>query len=156
MGNGDGSRSESDHAGSESAARWFLARSPSCRRRYLCRLPAPRDELGDFLSALLADLFEMLVSVLLGNGVAADLSNASVEARAIELFHFLPALLSDLLIEIGTVALCGGLAALLADLLVELRAMPLCGRGASAATRFGDSHRSLIPRHRKHPFSPIE
>src|SRR2546428_7985227 len=148
MGNGDAWPSESDHARPKKAAPRFLARSPCCRSRSLCRLPAPRDELGDFLSTLLAYLFEVLVSVFLGDGVAADLSDAPVEARPVKPLDLLPALLSDLLIEVGAMALPAGLAALLADLLVELRAMPLRGRGASAATRFGDRHRSLVPRHR--------
>src|SRR5712692_311911 len=148
MGSGDGSRSESDHAGRNAPAPRFLARSACRQRRSLCCLPASCDELGDLLSALLSDLLEVLVSVLLRDGVATDLSDASVEARPVQLLHLLPALLSDLLVEVGAMTLRGRLAALLSDLLVELRAMPLRGRGASAATRFGDRHRSLVPRHR--------
>src|SRR5881397_2366524 len=147
MGSDGGSRSESDHAGLKRAAPRFLARSACRRQRSLCRLPASGDELGDFLSALLPDLFEVLVSVLLGNRVATDLSDATVEARTVELLHLLAALLSDLLVEVGAVALRGRLTALLADLLVELRAVPLRGRCAAAATRFGNRHRSLVPRH---------
>src|SRR6266567_8444942 len=147
MGSDDGSRSESDHARRKTRGPRFLARSACRRRRSLCRLPASCDELGDFLSALLADLLEVLVSVFLGDGVATDLSDASVEAWPVELLHLLSALLSDLLIEVGAVPLRGRLAALLPDLLVELRAMPLrCGR-APAATCLGDRHRSLVPRH---------
>src|SRR5437867_778197 len=148
MGSDGGSRSESDHAGLKRAAPRFLARSACRRRRSLCRLPASCDELGDFLSALLADLLEVLMSVFLRNGVATDLSDAAVEARPVELLHLLPALLSDLLVEVRAVALCGGLAALLSDLLVELRAMSLRRRCASAPTRLGDRHCSLVSRHR--------
>src|SRR5712691_11090215 len=136
MENGDGSRSESDHAHPKKAAPRFLAHSPCRQQRSLCRLPASCDELGDFLSALLADFLEVLVSVFLGNGIATDLADAAVEARPVKLLYLLPALLSDLLVEVG--------------------AVPLCGRGASAATSFSDGHRSLVSRHRKHPFSPIE
>src|SRR5712691_277965 len=156
MENGDGSRSESDHAHPKKAAPRFLAHSPCRQQRSLCRLPASCDELGDFLSAILADFLEVLVSVFLGNGITTDLADAAVEARPVKLLYLLPALLSDLLVEVGAVPLCGGLATLLPDLLVELRAMSLCGRGASAATSFSDGHRSLVSRHRKHPFSPIE
>src|SRR2546428_2474567 len=156
MGNGDAWPSESDHARPKKAAPRFLARSPCCRSRSLCRLPAPRDELGDFLSTLLAYLFEVLVSVFLGDGVAADLSDAPVEARPVKLLDLLPALLSDLLVEVGAMTLRGRLAALLADLLVELRAVSLCRRRASAATRLRDRHRSLVPRHRAPFLSPME
>src|SRR5438874_13389494 len=105
MGSDGGSRSESDHAGLKRAAPRFLARSACRRQRWLCRLPASCDELGDFLSALLADLLEVLVSVLLCDGVAADFSNASVEARPVVLLPLLPALLSELLVEVGAVTL---------------------------------------------------
>ena len=58
---------------------------PACRRRsWSACLPAARDELGDLLAALLADLFEVLVAVLLGHGVAADLADTSVELRPVE------------------------------------------------------------------------
>src|SRR2546423_694645 len=148
MGNADVSRSESDHARPMYAAPRFLARSACRRGRSLCRLPASGDQLGDFLSALFSDLLKMLVAIFLGDGVPADLSDATVKARAVEFFDLLPALLSDLLVEVRAVSLRGRLAALLSDLLIELRAMSLRGRRTPAPSRFGDGHRSLVPRHR--------
>src|SRR5204862_8286365 len=87
---------------------------------------------------------------------ATALSNPSVEARPVKLLHLLPALLSDLLVEVGSVTLRGRLATLLDDLLVKLRAVPLRRRRASAATCLGDSHRSLVPRHRVTLSGPSE
>ena len=80
----------------------------------------------------------MLVPVLLGDGVAADLADASVETRTIELLDLLAALLADLLVEIRAVALRGRTSALLPDLLIELRTMTLSCGGATAASGFGD------------------
>src|SRR3954467_3061148 len=118
----------------------------------LARLATARDELGDLLAALLADLLEVLVAVLLGDRIAADLSDASVEPRAVELLDLLAALLPDLLVEIGTVSGRGGLATLLADLLVELRTVSL-RRGRSTATSgLGHRHGPLVP---CHPASPL-
>src|SRR6266850_2324869 len=71
----------------------------------LACLPTARDELRDLLSALLADLLEVLVTVLLRDRVAADLADAAIEPRTVELLDLLPALLSDLLVEVGAVTL---------------------------------------------------
>src|SRR2546422_9585345 len=115
-------------------------------------MPAFGDELRDLLSALLADLLEVLVTVLLGDGVASDLADATIEARAVELLHFLATLFADLLVEVGAVPLRGRAPALLADLLVELRTMSLRGGRASTPSGFGDSHRSFVSWHTRAPF----
>src|SRR2546427_5421555 len=94
----------------------FISTRTQFGRGLLARLPAASDQLSDLLSALLTDLLEVLVSVLLGDSVAADLSDASIEARAVELFDLLPTLLSDLLVEVRPVAGCGRTATLFADL----------------------------------------
>src|SRR5687767_11161846 len=117
----------------------------------LARLATARDELGDLLAALLPDLLEVLVTVLLRDRVAADLSDATVEPRAVELLDLLPALLPDLLVEVGSVTLRGGAATLLADLLVELWAVSLGCCGPAASSGFRDGHGSLVPRHATSP-----
>src|SRR5213594_1648724 len=136
MGNGDGSRSEPDRSNRMTPGRRFLARHACGRRKTLCCLPAPRDKLRHFLTAFLPDLLEVLVSVFFGDRVAADLADAAVEPRPVQLFHF-PS-------------------ALLADLLVEVRAVPLCRSRAPASARLRDGHRAFVPRHLGHPFSPIQ
>src|SRR5438270_1474640 len=123
------------------------ARSPRRRRSWSAGLPAAGDELGDLLAALLSDLLEVLVTVLFGHGVAADLPDAAIEARAVELFHLLAALLADLLVEVGTVPLRRRAAALLPDLLVELRAVPLRRRGPTLTSGLRDGHRAFVLRH---------
>src|SRR6266498_4614713 len=131
--------------------------SPGPRRprrgRWSARLATARDELGDLLAALLPDLLEVLVPVLLRDGVAADLPDPSVEARAVQLLHLLTALLADLLVEVGAVALRGRAAALLADLFVELRPMSLRRRRATLPSRLGHGHRALVLRH---PLTPLD
>src|SRR5947207_3417262 len=123
---------------------FISTRTQFLSRGLLARLPAASDQLSDLLSALLTDLLEVLVSVLLGDSVAADLSDASVEARAVELFDLLPTLLSDLLVEVRPVAGCGRAATLLTDLLVELGTVTLrCGRSASSAS-LRDGHGALV------------
>src|SRR5713101_5714900 len=85
MGSGDGSRSESDHAGRNAPAPRFLARSACRQRRSLCCLPASCDELGDLLSALLSDLLEVVGAMTLRGRLAALLSDLLVELRAMSL-----------------------------------------------------------------------
>src|SRR5258708_29394638 len=93
----------------------------------------------------------MLVPVLLGDGVAADLADPTVEARAVELLDLLPTLLADLLVEVGAVTLRGRAATLLPDLLVELRTVALSGRRAALAARLGHGHGALVLGHRLTP-----
>src|SRR5690242_18593022 len=117
----------------------------------LACLSAACDELRDLLAALLADLLEVLVAVLLGDRVAADLADAAVEARAVELLDLLPALLADLLVEVGAVALSCRPATLLPDLLVELRSVPLCGGRTPATACLRDGHGAFVLGHDTSP-----